>query len=51
LDRELVKLGVKNVIVVPKAMDQGAKKQRLISAMPGSCAIAWSTICVVRTKP
>jgi transposase len=28
LDRELVKLGVKNVVVVPKAMGQGAKKQK-----------------------
>src|ERR1700760_3912497 len=28
LHRELVKLGVKNLVVVPKAMGQGAKKQK-----------------------
>jgi len=28
LDRELVALGVKNLVVVPKAMDQGGKKQK-----------------------
>src|SRR5271166_5009207 len=41
LHRELVKLGVKNLVVVPKAMGQGARSKRPISAMPGSCAIAW----------
>jgi transposase len=28
LDRELVKMGVKNLVVVPKAMGQGGKKQK-----------------------
>ena len=28
LHRELVKLGVKNLVVVPKAMGQGGKKQK-----------------------
>ena len=28
LDRELVALGVKNLVVVPKAMDPGGKKQK-----------------------
>jgi hypothetical protein len=51
LHRELVKFGVKNLVVVPKAMGQGGKRQRLISAMPGSYATAWIAICVVRIKP
>ena len=34
LHRKLVELGVKNLVVVPKAMGRGGKKQSLISAMP-----------------
>ena len=51
LHRKLVELGVKNLVVVPKAMGRGDKKKRRISAMPGSCAIHWIAICEARRKP
>jgi hypothetical protein len=38
-------------VVVPKAIAQGDKRRkRLISAMPGSYAAAWTAICVARAK-
>src|SRR5271166_4926056 len=42
LHRELVKLGVKNLVVVPKAMGQGGKKQmNFLAATARVCAYAW----------
>jgi hypothetical protein len=40
LHRELVKLGVKNLVVVAKAMNQGGKKQKTDKRGAGLCAIA-----------
>ena len=51
LHRELVKLGVKNLVVVPKAMGQGGKKQKTDKRDAGSCAIRWIAICEARRGP
>ena len=51
LHRELVKMGVKNLVVVPKAMGQGGKKQKTDRAIARSCAIHWIAFCAARTKP
>ena len=51
LHRKLVELGVKNLVVVPKAMGRGGKKQKTDKRDAGSCAIAWSAICEVSSKP
>src|SRR5271165_1199021 len=35
----------------PRRWVKEARSKRLISAMPGSCAIHWIVICVVMTRP
>ena len=51
LHRELVKMGVKNLVVVPKAMGQGGKKQRLIGVIARSCATHWIVTCGASARP
>src|SRR6201987_1798957 len=51
LHRDLVKLGSKTWWWCPRRWVKEARSKRLINAMPGSCAIAWIAICVVRIKP
>src|SRR5262249_11261798 len=52
LHRELVELGVKSLVVAPKAMGvQKPSGKRPISVTAPSCVTRWIVICVARTKP
>ena len=51
LHRQLVELGVKNLVVVPKAMGRGGKKQKTDKRDSGELCDSLIAICGARTGP
>ena len=50
LHRELVAKGVKNLVVAPKPMDKGGKKQKSDKRDGCNCVMRWSVICAAMIK-